>query len=81
MAGGGGRWVIAEVARRTLAVIELRPPNKRLPPFDQAMLGDESHIHGDESLNAWAHVERSIERCARRAIPLRPSRTRLLTST
>ena len=31
------RW---EVARRTLAVIELRPPNKRLPPFDQAMLGD-----------------------------------------
>ena len=39
-AGGGGRWVIAEVARRTLAVIELRPPNKRLPPFDQAMLGD-----------------------------------------
>ena len=34
--------------------------------WNQAMLGDESHIHGDESLNAWAHVERSIERCARR---------------
>ena len=32
--------------------------------WNQAMLGDESHIHGDESLNAWAHVERSIERCA-----------------
>ena len=39
-ADSGAQWVIAEVARRTLAVISLPVDRRMLPPFDQAMLGD-----------------------------------------
>lgn len=41
-AGTGAHWVIAEVARRTLEVIDVPVPKRKkaLPPFDQAILGD-----------------------------------------
>ena len=47
--GSGAAWVMSEVSRRTLRVIELKLPDKRkaLPPFDQAMLGDVLYTAAD----------------------------------
>ena len=53
--GTGAGWVIAEVARRTLRVIELALPKgkKGLPPFDQAMLGDVLFTVADGGRTHW----------------------------
>lgn len=39
-AGAGAQWVIAEVARRTVASISVPVPSRAIVPFDQAFLGD-----------------------------------------
>ena len=51
--GFGAQWVIAEVARRTLATIELPILRKTLPPFDQAMLGDVLFTAADGGMPHW----------------------------
>ena len=54
--GTGAQWVIAEVARRTLAVIALSlpPGRKAQPPFDQAFYGDVLWTASDSGTPHWA---------------------------
>ena len=52
-AGAGAQWVIAEVARRTLAVIDQPLERRMLPPFDQAMLGDVLYTAADGGTPHW----------------------------
>ena len=53
--GTGAAWIIAEVARRTLRVIDLplARGKKGLPPFDQAMLGDVLFTAADRGRLHW----------------------------
>ena len=53
--GAGAQWVIAEVARRTLATIALPLPKgrKAQPPFDQAFYGDVLWTAADGGKPHW----------------------------
>ena len=53
--GSGAAWVISEVARRTLQVIETRLSLgiKALPPFDQAMFADVLYTAADAGRLHW----------------------------
>ena len=66
--GGAARWVMEEVVRRTVAVLELTPRRgrKSIPPFDQAMLGDVLFTAAD---GGRMHREGA---CEHRELQLRP---------